>query len=42
VLGEFAGRADVGELFAQWQTLKEHQTAQKLAGVVTKTTPSYA
>lgn len=42
VLGEFAGRADVGELFAQWQTLKEHQAAQKLAGVVTKTTPSYA
>ncbi len=42
VLGEFAGRADVIELFAQWQTLKEHQAAQKLAGVVTKTTPSYA
>lgn len=42
VLGEFAGRADVVELFAQWQTLKEHQAAQKLAGVAARPTPSYA
>ncbi|MEG4316072.1 lipase family protein [Pseudomonas sp. FIP_A4] len=42
VLGEFAGRADVGELFAQWQSLKEHQAAQKLAGLAARSTPSYA
>ncbi|MCQ4268809.1 lipase family protein [Pseudomonas stutzeri] len=42
VLGEFAERADVVELFAQWQSLKEHQAAQKLAGLAVRSTPSYA
>ncbi|MCQ4233721.1 lipase family protein [Pseudomonas stutzeri] len=42
VLGEFAERADVVELFAQWQSLKEHQAAQKLAGLAARSTPSYA